>query len=354
MLNTQLIGSYISKLRKRNDLTQVELAEKLNVSHQAVSKWEKGDSIPDVGTLIALSEEFNCSVDAILNGGEEDSTLKNIGALVHKVAAEQSDEAAELLNNGETDMEGLVSIAPVLKSSSIGKITRNLDEISWEYVTRLAPFLDEETLELLFQKISTDDAYSWDHIVQLAPFLNRDSLLQLIMDQKESISIDQIARLAPFLGRSRVDEIINQTPVEDIPTKLLVRLAPFVSRELLHGLLDKLTDELSLEKFLALVPFLGRETVDKLLKEQDITKIDSKRLTRLAPFASREVIGEIASTLEIDDASLLRLAPFLDRETLGAMVGKADLENISPSAIAQLAPFLDKEALANLIRTIAK
>jgi DNA-binding XRE family transcriptional regulator len=44
MINSRKIGAYISKLRKEKDLTQVELADKLNISHQAISKWERGES----------------------------------------------------------------------------------------------------------------------------------------------------------------------------------------------------------------------------------------------------------------------------------------------------------------------
>ena len=51
MLNQRQIGAYISKLRKEKDMTQGQLADELNISHQAVSKWERGDSLPDIGTL---------------------------------------------------------------------------------------------------------------------------------------------------------------------------------------------------------------------------------------------------------------------------------------------------------------
>lgn len=51
MIDTRVIGVYISYLRKDRDLTQLELAERLNVSHQAVSKWERGESVPDIGTF---------------------------------------------------------------------------------------------------------------------------------------------------------------------------------------------------------------------------------------------------------------------------------------------------------------
>jgi transcriptional regulator with XRE-family HTH domain len=50
-------------------LTQAQLAEKLNVSPQAVSNWERGETLPDVAQLLNLAEALHCSVDGILSGG---------------------------------------------------------------------------------------------------------------------------------------------------------------------------------------------------------------------------------------------------------------------------------------------
>ncbi|WP_374992218.1 helix-turn-helix transcriptional regulator [Paenibacillus sp. LHD-38] len=47
-MDIKKFGAYISKLRKEHDLTQSKLAESLNVTRQAVSKWEMGDSFPDI------------------------------------------------------------------------------------------------------------------------------------------------------------------------------------------------------------------------------------------------------------------------------------------------------------------
>lgn len=63
------IGNYIQNLRKAQKLTQKELADKLNISFQAVSKWETGESLPDTGILLDLCEILNASVDKLLNGG---------------------------------------------------------------------------------------------------------------------------------------------------------------------------------------------------------------------------------------------------------------------------------------------
>ena len=61
-----IIGKNIAAHRKRSGLTQAGLAEKLNYSDKAVSKWERGDSIPDVLTLAQLAELFGITVDDLL------------------------------------------------------------------------------------------------------------------------------------------------------------------------------------------------------------------------------------------------------------------------------------------------
>jgi len=60
------IGANIAAYRKRAGLTQAGLAEKLNYSDKAVSKWERGESVPDVLTLSMLAEQFQITVNDLL------------------------------------------------------------------------------------------------------------------------------------------------------------------------------------------------------------------------------------------------------------------------------------------------
>ena len=60
------------QLRKQKGLSQEELANRLNVSRQTVSKWEVGDSTPDMEKLIAMSDLFDVSLDMLVKGKEED------------------------------------------------------------------------------------------------------------------------------------------------------------------------------------------------------------------------------------------------------------------------------------------
>ena len=63
------IGRYIQHLRKTAGMTQKDLAEKLNISFQAVSKWENGDTLPDTGILLELCDALGTTADKLLNGG---------------------------------------------------------------------------------------------------------------------------------------------------------------------------------------------------------------------------------------------------------------------------------------------
>lgn len=67
-MNQDKIGKFIKDIRKKNNLTQAELANKLGVTYQAVSKWENGKNIPDIAILKQISEMFNVDINEILSG----------------------------------------------------------------------------------------------------------------------------------------------------------------------------------------------------------------------------------------------------------------------------------------------
>lgn len=73
-MNQEKIGQFIKSLRKENNLTQKELADKYGVTYQAVSKWENGKNIPDIAILKEMSKDFNINIDDLLEGNK---TKKN-------------------------------------------------------------------------------------------------------------------------------------------------------------------------------------------------------------------------------------------------------------------------------------
>lgn len=67
-MNANDVGRFISELRKAHSLTQKELAERLNVTDKAVSKWETGKCYPDIEMIEKLSDFFDVSINDILSG----------------------------------------------------------------------------------------------------------------------------------------------------------------------------------------------------------------------------------------------------------------------------------------------
>ena len=78
MFDMQQVGSRISKLRKSIGITQTGLADRLGISFQAVSNWERGVSMPDISKLKELSEIFGVTVDEILGGGTHSELVREL------------------------------------------------------------------------------------------------------------------------------------------------------------------------------------------------------------------------------------------------------------------------------------
>ena len=93
----ETFGQRLSRLRKEHELTQNDIAEKLNISAQAISKWENDLTSPDIDSLIRLADIFNISLDELM-GREVSSTLylekeerKDINKMIFKISIVDDD-----------------------------------------------------------------------------------------------------------------------------------------------------------------------------------------------------------------------------------------------------------------------
>ncbi|MCH3976994.1 MAG: helix-turn-helix transcriptional regulator [Bacilli bacterium] len=69
MTSNHEVGQFIQRKRKELSITQKDLADKLSLSPQAISKWETGETLPDTGMLLTLADVLETTVDKILSGG---------------------------------------------------------------------------------------------------------------------------------------------------------------------------------------------------------------------------------------------------------------------------------------------
>ena len=113
MFDTVKIGKRIAELRKKRDMTQFEIADRLGISYQAVSNWERGNSMPDIAKLPELAEIFGVTVDEILGGGNP---------VVEKVTAGEPVQPADYTR------EELKEAAEVLRPSQVEKLAGEVRE----------------------------------------------------------------------------------------------------------------------------------------------------------------------------------------------------------------------------------
>lgn len=67
------VGKFISECRKNKKITQAELAEKLNITDRAISRWETGKGLPDSSLMLSLCNELDISVNELLSGEKIDT-----------------------------------------------------------------------------------------------------------------------------------------------------------------------------------------------------------------------------------------------------------------------------------------
>lgn len=161
----ETIGMRIQQARKQKGFTQSELADKLYVSAQAVSKWENDQASPDITMLSSLSEILGVTIDYLINGKKESETVlkvdekKNIEDMIFKVKILDGETKVNVnlplvLLTIVKDLDSLVSVDNESVSNTIKGIDFNkLIELAERGVIgKLVEIEDEGTLVEVYVK----------------------------------------------------------------------------------------------------------------------------------------------------------------------------------------------------------
>lgn len=81
-MNQLLISKYLQVLRKKHKLTQEDLANKLSISRQAISKWETGSTLPDLDILLKLSNLYQMTINDILEPAIQTAHINNFEQII--------------------------------------------------------------------------------------------------------------------------------------------------------------------------------------------------------------------------------------------------------------------------------
>ena len=352
MFDTVKVGRIISQKRKEHNMTQMQLADALGISFQAVSNWERGNSMPDISKLPELAELFGCSIEELLGGGApagnveklakgegQGLSLGEIAEVAPVLTPEVLDEAVESarreipsaacgdssLHEGAEgeDENGSSSCLPP-RGSSEGAEGADDDEEEIE-----DEFDDDEEGEE-DEEIDGDDEEDgprrfhafWKRTGRGARAHIRDGKTVYILgaeksgekrkDKAKCKRLKELVMLAPFLSSARLRELVEELRGEGYTVSELVPLAPFLSEEDLDALAE--LAEADGGELAALAPFLSQETLKKLAERGGVK---SGQLVALAPFLSEEALEELViGALERGERIPRGLYPFLSERAI--------------------------------------
>lgn len=252
MFSTREVGRKIRRYRNQKNMTQLELADCMGVSYQAVSNWERGNSMPDISKLGELSERIGCSLDELLGNSKETETIKKV------IGKEEEEMAGELKSTEE-----ISRIAPLLQPRNLERIVEEREkiekdensekEINLKELVPLAPFLSEEYMSALIHRIELNGEIK--DIVPLAPFLD-DETLNYLAEMIPPENLGELVYLAPFLSEKTLDSAVTRA-IDEEKIEECTGLYPFLSGDALNKIADYLVKRGGLSALSGIAPFLG-------------------------------------------------------------------------------------------------
>ncbi|MDD4774478.1 MAG: helix-turn-helix domain-containing protein [Eubacteriales bacterium] len=206
-MNIVKFGAYLSKLRKEHDMPQSQLAERLNVTRQAVSRWERGEGFPDISILCEIANVFGVSIDMLVNAGEVSG---NEAAILTSVSKNQA--LAKELFEDKTVIEDVINIAPYLKVSTLSEIAGQLSKhnINIGKIIALSEFMSDESIVKLFENSdleTLDDAL----LERLIPFLGPESIYAIFEKVLKGENSERLIKvLRPYISYSLIETAVMQ------------------------------------------------------------------------------------------------------------------------------------------------
>ena len=171
MFDADLFCANLSTLRRNADMTQSELADKLNLTRQAISRYEKGDSFPDISILVKIAEIFNLSIDELIGAGaptEGEQELLKSAAL------------GKDLVSCHCNLRELENIAPLLKPSVLDRAIQGFASQGID-ISNLASLFSYMSDKGFWELLESSDFQSLDTelLEKVLPFMNFSAKLSL-------------------------------------------------------------------------------------------------------------------------------------------------------------------------------
>ncbi|MBR5231758.1 MAG: helix-turn-helix transcriptional regulator [Clostridia bacterium] len=316
MFDMQKIGASIASLRRKAGLTQAELAERLGISYQAVSSWERGATMPDISKLKELSRALGTTVDALLDGETEeaepmvvedmectsetaktdeidlaDAVKRLISGVAQKVETFTDKLSGNVIVNGKpVKRVGWNCYRMEISDSENEQGTKH--RLSAEAVEALASGMDQEMLEdVLVDAINDDDE---EVVEEIACYLEPETIDSALLRVEGAMSTEMVEELAMVMSDQTLSAyLLNAFNEED--EEMAEACAVHISNEGMQEALSAFEGVLSTEIVETIVDYASSETLDLIIEKADID--DEDVLEALSGHLSREQMRTLLDRL---------------------------------------------------------
>lgn len=263
MFDTMKIAKRIKQARIDKNMTQMNLADAMGVSYQAVSNWERGNSLPDISKLEELCGILGMTAAALLGIEEETAPIQ------------------KALREEPMTLDELAAAAPMLPPAEVRERVesqKTRKKLRLAGIAVLAPYLDEEYLDALVEDADLEDL---DGLEELAFYLSEETLDKLVgrIDPKRLKECDD---LWIHLGEDTLDALVlRYAALGDV--EAVESLALFAREEALDAAALRLREQYPKADLSDLYPHMGEKTLRKLA-EAMLRDRDLEALGDIAPF----------------------------------------------------------------------
>ena len=136
MIDRIKIGDFLRELRNEKGITQEKLAERYGVSSRSVSRWENGNTMPDLGILVELADYYQIDIGEIIDGERKSENMsKDTKETLVKVADYAEMEKMMLVRKREFNFLGKILFVLFAVSLIVSAIAFNLDKVVFGLIT---------------------------------------------------------------------------------------------------------------------------------------------------------------------------------------------------------------------------
>ncbi|MGN1344604.1 MAG: helix-turn-helix domain-containing protein [Traorella sp.] len=391
------IGKTIADLRKQKNMTQSEVADVLGVTYQAVSKWERDESLPDIALLPAIADLFGISIDQLLRGGFEmgkdevecakdiiEESQKDfddeITQLVNESFEEGNPSCDELSESISNYMDGTFSktyaktfenLMPMMKPNKIKKVADRIKVNMHSFSKKAYNYLDNDTIDVMLNQMEEVDEDVFDILVEIVsgansstrdlvvdklcncdlsglelaeimPYLNsnqKNLLLIHILDHQYADE-EQIIEILPYLSSQNKDLLCNYFDQYDFDEDLLSDLITYLNASQKEKLVDYLcenTNDIELDE---IFPYLNHHLSQKLILSK-LNQLSFEELTEYACYLGKDTIHQIICEYinQESEEDISELYPYMNQESKEKLI-KYYLENKMIDELQELYTFM--------------